>query len=193
MIRSFRSVAPTVDPSAFVDASAQVIGDVQIGAECSIWMGAVLRGDIHAIRIGARTNIQDLSCVHVMRGTHPATIGSNVTIGHGVNVHGATIEDRCLIGIGAILLNGSVIGTGSIVAAGALVTEGTIIPPGSLVMGSPGKVRRPLSPEEDASIMRYADNYVRYRLDYIREAGSGIRDPRDPAAAGSRIPDPGSR
>jgi gamma-carbonic anhydrase len=166
VLRPFRSVHPQVDPSAFVDISAQVIGDVHIGAESSVWMNVVIRGDVHYIRIGARTNIQDGTIVHVMRDTHPTTIGDDVTIGHGAVVHGTTIEDRCLIGMGAILLNGCRIGAGSIVAAGALVPEGMIVPPGSMVMGMPAKVRRPLSAEEDASIKWYADNYVRYRLDF---------------------------
>jgi carbonic anhydrase/acetyltransferase-like protein (isoleucine patch superfamily) len=166
MLRPFKSIHPTVDPTAFVDVSAQVIGDVHLGRESSVWMNVVVRGDVHRIRIGARTNIQDLAMVHVMRDTHPTLIGDNVTIGHSAVVHGCTIEDRCLIGMGAILLNGAHIGTGSIVAAGALVPEGMIVPPGSMVMGMPAKVRRALTPEEDASIIWYADNYVRYRLDF---------------------------
>jgi carbonic anhydrase/acetyltransferase-like protein (isoleucine patch superfamily) len=169
MLRAFRSVVPTVHLSAFVDASAQVIGDVHIGAESSVWMNVVVRGDVNSIRIGARTNIQDLTMVHVMRETHPTVIGDEVTVGHNAVVHGCTIENRCLIGMGAILLNGCRIGTGSIVAAGTLVPEGVVIPPGSMVMGVPGKVRRVLTPEEGASITWYADNYVRYRLDFQAE------------------------
>ncbi len=170
MLRPYRSIHPTVHPSAFVDVSAQVIGDVHIGSESSVWMNVVVRGDVHYIRIGARTNIQDLTMVHVMRDTSPTVIGDNVTIGHSAVVHGCTIEDRCLIGMGAILLNGCVVGTGSIVAAGTLVPEGMAIPPGSMVMGVPGKVRRALTPEEDASIKWYADNYVRYRLEFQAES-----------------------
>ena len=170
MLRPYRSIHPTVHPSAFVDVSAQVIGDVHIGSESSVWMNVVVRGDVHYIRIGARTNIQDLTMVHVMRDTSPTVIGDNVTIGHSAVVHGCTIEDRCLIGMGAILLNGCVVGTGSIVAAGTLVPEGMAIPPGSMVMGVPGKVRRVLTPEEDASIKWYADNYVRYRLEFQAES-----------------------
>jgi carbonic anhydrase/acetyltransferase-like protein (isoleucine patch superfamily) len=166
VLRPFRSVHPRVDASAYVDASAQVIGDVHVGAESSLWMNVVVRGDVNCVRIGARSNVQDLALVHVMRDTHPAIIGSEVTIGHSAVVHGCTIEDRCLVGMGAILLNGCRIGTGSIVAAGALVPEGMIVPPGSMVMGMPGKVTRALTPDEAASIARYADNYVRYRLDY---------------------------
>jgi carbonic anhydrase/acetyltransferase-like protein (isoleucine patch superfamily) len=166
MLRPYRNVFPTVDPTAFVDTSAQIIGDVHLGAESSVWMNVVVRGDVNAIRVGARTNLQDLTLVHVMRDTHPAIIGEDVTVGHSAVVHGCTIEDRCLIGMGAILLNGCHIGTGSIVAAGTLVPEGFVVPPGSMVMGLPGKVRRSLTPEEDASIQWYADNYVRYRLDF---------------------------
>ena len=166
MLRAFKSVFPSIDPTAYVDTSAQIIGDVHVGPESSVWMNVEMRGDVNRIRIGARTNIQDLTLVHVMRDTHPTTVGDNVTIGHSAVIHGCTIEDRCLIGMGAILLNGCRIGTGSIVAAGALVPEGMVIPPGSMVMGMPAKVKRPLSVEEDASIKWYADNYVRYRLDY---------------------------
>jgi carbonic anhydrase/acetyltransferase-like protein (isoleucine patch superfamily) len=169
MLRPFRSIHPTVHESAFVDMSAQVIGDVHVGPESSVWMNVVIRGDVNYIRIGSRTNVQDLTLVHVMRETHPAVIGDNVTIGHCAVVHGCTIEDRCLVGMGAILLNGCRIGSGSIVAAGTLVPEGMIVPPGSMVMGVPGKVRRTLTPEEDASIKWYADNYVRYRLDFQAE------------------------
>ena len=169
MLRSYRSIYPTVHPSAFVDVSAQVIGDVWLGPESGVWMNAVVRGDVNHVRIGARTNIQDLTLVHVMRDTDPTVIGDDVTVGHGAVLHGCAIEDRCLIGMGAILLNGCRIGTGSIVAAGALVPEGCIVPPGSMVMGLPGKVRRQLTPEEDTSIKWYADNYVRYRLDFQTE------------------------
>ena len=169
MLRPYRSILPTVDPTAFVDASAQVIGDVHLGAESSVWMNVVVRGDVNHIRVGARTNIQDLTLVHVMRETNPTVIGSNVTIGHSAVIHGCTIEDRCLIGMGAVLLNGCVIGMGSIVAAGALVPEGMIVPPGSMVMGMPAKVKRPLTGEERDSIQGYADRYVKYRLDFLAE------------------------
>jgi gamma-carbonic anhydrase len=167
MIRPFRSVVPDVDPTAYVDVSAQVIGDVRIGAESSVWMNVVIRGDVNAVRIGARTNIQDLTLVHVMRDTHPTQIVDDVTIGHSAIIHGCTIEDRVLIGMGAILLNGCRIGTGSIVAAGTLIPEGMVVPPGMLVMGIPGKAKLPLTPAQDASIKWYADNYVRSRLDYM--------------------------
>ncbi len=169
MIRSYKGTAPTVDATAFVDDSAQVIGDVHIGAESSVWMNVVIRGDVHRIRIGRRSNIQDLTMVHVMRETHPTTIGDEVTVGHSAVLHGCTIEDRVLIGMGAMLLNGAHIGSDSVVAAGTLVTEGTRIPPRSLVIGRPGTVKRPLTDDEVAEIRWYADNYVRYRLDYLAE------------------------
>lgn len=166
MIRSFKDITPTVDSTAYVDHSAQVIGDVEIGAESSVWMNVVIRGDVNRIRIGKRTNIQDLTMVHVMRETHPTIIGDDVTVGHSAVVHGTTIEDRVLIGMGAVLLNGVHIEHDCVIAAGSLLTEGTRIPARSLVMGRPGKVKRPLTEEEVAEIRWYADNYVAYRLDY---------------------------
>jgi carbonic anhydrase/acetyltransferase-like protein (isoleucine patch superfamily) len=166
MLRPYRGRLPQVHATAFVDASAQVIGDVEIGAESSVWMNVVIRGDVNTIRIGARSNVQDGTIVHVMNETHPTGIGDEVTIGHGAIVHGCTIASRVLIGMGAILLNGVSVGEDSIVAAGSLVPEGTTIPPGSLVMGSPAKVRRTLTDEEVASILEYAANYVRYKEDY---------------------------
>lgn len=166
MLRPYRGRLPVVHPTAYVDASAQVIGDVDIGADSSVWMNAVVRGDVNTIRIGDRSNIQDGTVVHVMHETHPTRIGDDVTIGHAAVVHGCTIGNRVLIGMGATILNGAVVGEDSIVAAGSLVTEGAVIPPRSLVMGSPAKVRRPLSDEDVASILDYAANYVRYKKDY---------------------------
>ena len=167
MLRQYRSVLPTVHSSAFVDVSAQVIGDVHIGPESSVWMNVVVRGDVNYVRIGARTNIQDLTLVHVMRDTHPTVIGDEVTVGHSAVLHGCTIEDRCLIGMGAILLNGVEVGEDSIVAAGALRPERFRVPPRSLIMGSPARHRRTLSDDDVALILTYAQNYVRYRLDYM--------------------------
>ena len=177
MLRPYRGQLPRVHPTAFIDASAQVIGDVEIGEESSVWMCAVIRGDVHWIRVGRRTSIQDGTVVHAMTGTHPTSIGDNVTIGHGAIVHGCTIENLCLIGMGAILLNGARVGAGSIVAAGTLLTENMKVPPKSLVMGSPGKVRRLLTQAEVADIQLYADRYVGYRLDYMDER----RRPEEPA------------
>ena len=168
MIRTFKDATPAIASSAYVDASAQVIGDVHIGEESSLWMNAVVRGDVNTIRIGRRTNIQDGTVVHVMRNpSHPTRLGDEVTVGHGAIVHGCTIEDCCLIGMGAILLNGCRIGRESIVAAGTLLPEGMVVPPRSLVMGSPGRVKRALADAEVAFIRESADNYVRYRLDYL--------------------------
>jgi carbonic anhydrase/acetyltransferase-like protein (isoleucine patch superfamily) len=167
VLRPYRGISPRIHPTAFIDASAQVIGDVEIGEETSVWMNVVLRGDVHWICIGRRSNVQDGTIVHVMSGTHPTTIGDEVTIGHGAIIHGCTIENQCLIGMGAILLNGSHVGTGSIVAAGSLVVEEMQIPPRSMVMGSPARVRRPLTPAETAEIQAAANSYVECRLDYM--------------------------
>lgn len=168
MLRPYRGITPRVHPTAFVDSSAQVIGDVEISDESSVWMCAVVRGDVNVIRVGRRTNIQDGTVVHAMLGTHETHIGDEVTIGHAAVIHGCTIEAQCLIGIGAILLNGARVGAGSIVAAGALVTEDMQVPPRSLVMGSPGKVKRLLTQKEVDEIRLYADRYVTYRLEYIQ-------------------------
>jgi carbonic anhydrase/acetyltransferase-like protein (isoleucine patch superfamily) len=167
VIRPYRGTVPRVHPSAFIDESAQVIGDVDVGEEASVWMCAVLRGDVHWIRVGRRSNVQDGAILHGMTGTRPTSIGDNVTIAHAAVLHGCTVENQCLIGMGAILLNGVRVGAGSIVAAGTLLVEGMQVPPKSLVMGSPGKVRRLLTQAEVAEIQGYADRYVQYRLDYI--------------------------
>ena len=167
MIRPYRGISPRIDSTAFIDVSAQVIGNVDIGEESSVWMNTVLRGDVHWIRIGRRSNLQDGTIVHVMNGTHPTSIGDEVTIGHGVIVHGCTIEHQCLIGMGAVLLNGSHVGTGSVVAAGSLVVEEMKIPPRSLVMGSPARVKRLVTHAETVEIQTLADRYVGYRLDYM--------------------------
>ena len=166
-IRAYKNITPRIPPSAYIDVSAQVIGDVEMGEESSVWMNAVVRGDVHWIRIGRRTNIQDNTVVHVQNGTHPTTIGDEVTIGHAAIVHGCTIDNRVLIGMGAILLNGSTVGQDSIVAAGSLLTEEATFPPRSLIMGSPAKVKRALTDREVAMILEFSDRYVSYRLDYM--------------------------
>jgi carbonic anhydrase/acetyltransferase-like protein (isoleucine patch superfamily) len=166
VIRPYRGTVPRVHATAYIDDSAQIIGDVEIGDESSVWMCAVVRGDLQAIHIGRRSNIQDGTIVHVS-GSHGTTIGDSVTIGHGAVVHGCTIENHCLIGMGAILLNGVQVGASSIVAAGTLLVEGAKVPPKSLVMGSPGKVKRLLTHAEIADVQAFADRYVQYRLDYI--------------------------
>jgi carbonic anhydrase/acetyltransferase-like protein (isoleucine patch superfamily) len=166
MLRPYRSILPRLHASTFVDESAQVIGDVEIGEESGVWMNAVIRGDVNSIRIGRQTNIQDGCIVHVMRGTHQTLIGDRVTVGHGAVLHGCSIGDRCLIGMGALILNGAEIGEDSIVAAGTLVTEGMKVPPRSLVMGRPGVRKRELRADEIAGILEYAARYVEYRKDY---------------------------
>ena len=169
MIRTFRGRKPQIAASAYIDPQAVIIGDVTIGADCSVWPCVVIRGDVNFIRIGSRTNIQDGSVLHVMRDTHPLILGAAVTIGHGVVLHGCTIESRCLIGMGSIILNGAKIGSGSIVAAGTLVPEGTDVPPGSLFMGHPGKFRRALTDADQVSIDAYAERYVEYKNAYTAE------------------------
>jgi carbonic anhydrase/acetyltransferase-like protein (isoleucine patch superfamily) len=169
-IRPYRGKSPQIARSAYIDPAAVIIGDVVIGEDASVWPCSVIRGDVHFISIGARTNIQDGSICHVMRDDYPLILGDDVTIGHSVTLHGCTIESRCLIGMGAVILNGVTIGSGSIVAAGTLLTERTVIPPGSLVMGSPGKVKRALSESDQASIDAYAKRYVGYKNIYREEA-----------------------
>ena len=164
---------PRIHASAWVADNATVVGDVELAEDASVWYGAILRGDSALLRIGRRSNVQDGAVVHAMTGTHQTSIGDHVTIGHAAVIHGCTIENQCLIGMGAILLNGSHVGSGSIVAAGTLVTEGMKVPPKSLVMGSPGKVKRLLTQAEVADIQLYADRYVKYRLDYMNP-GPGL-------------------
>jgi carbonic anhydrase/acetyltransferase-like protein (isoleucine patch superfamily) len=169
MIRSYKGISPTIPASCYVDESAQIIGDVVLGEHASVWMNAVLRGDVHEIRIGAHTNVQDNSVLHGMKQLWGVHLGEYVTVGHSVTLHGCVIEDRCLIGMGSIILNGARIGAGSIIAAGTLIPEKTVVEPGSLWMGSPGKFRRKLGPEDDEMIMRYARNYLGYKDEYLKE------------------------
>lgn len=163
MIRRFQGHVPQIAASAYVDPQAVVIGNVAIAEDASIWPCAVLRGDYHPIRIGARTSIQDGCVLHVQSEEYSVTVGDRVTVGHGVILHGCTVESHCLIGMGSILLNGSRIGSGSIVAAGSLITERMQVPPGSLVMGSPAKIRRALVDDERAQIALSADRYVEFK------------------------------
>ena len=169
MIRAYKGISPTIPPSCYVDDSAQVIGDVVLGEHASIWMNAVVRGDVHSIRIGAWTNIQDCSVLHGMKEQYGVCLGDYVTVGHSVTLHGCAIEDRCLIGMGSIILNGARIGAGSIIAAGTLIPEKTIVEPGSLWMGSPGRFVRRLEEKDHEAIMRYANNYLGYKDSYLAE------------------------
>ena len=180
MIRPFGSVHPQVHTSAYVDESAQVIGDVHLGEEASIWCNATVRGDMYYIRIGNRSNVQDNSVIHTRTGSHPTILEDEVTIGHSVTLHGCYIEQGALIGIGSIVLDDVRVGAQSLVAAGSLLTPGTIIPPRSLVMGSPAKVKRPLGDEEVAGLKMFWQNYVNYVKIYrseFRVSGSEFKVP----------------
>lgn len=170
MIRSYKGKAPRVPATAFVDDSAQLIGDVVLGEHASVWMNTVLRGDVHSIRVGANSNVQDCSVLHGMLNQYPVILGDWVTVGHSVTLHGCVIEDRCLIGMGCIILNGARIGTGSIIAAGTLIPERTVVEPYSLWMGSPGKFRKKIDDKETQElILRYARNYLGYKEEYLKE------------------------
>lgn len=172
MIRPFQGLLPLVPASCYVDPSAQVLGDVQLGEQASVWMNAVLRGDVNSIRIGARSNVQDCAVLHGMRHLYPVIVGEMVTIGHNATVHGCVLEDAVLVGIGATILNNARIGEGSIIAAGAVIPEQTVIPPNSLVAGVPGRVKRTLGDADRALILNYAQNYLDYTAIYLRETGS---------------------
>ncbi len=169
MIRSYKGVSPTIPASCYVDESAQIIGDVALGEHASVWMNAVLRGDVHSIRVGAYSNIQDCSVLHGMKEQYGVFVGEYVTIGHSVTLHGCAIGDRCLVGMGSVILNGAWIGAGSIIAAGTLITEKTVVESGSLWMGSPGRFCRKLEAKDQESIMRYANNYLEYKDSYLAE------------------------
>lgn len=166
MIRKYKNISPRVDSSVFIEDSAQVIGDVEIAGDSSVWFNAVIRGDVNFIRIGERTNIQDGSVLHVTKDTHPLILGNDITVGHAVTLHGCTIRDRCLIGMGAIVLDGAEIGEDSIVGAGTLVKEGMKVEAGTLVVGVPARAVRKLNDEEKARIKKSAVNYINYSADY---------------------------
>lgn len=160
IVMAFAGKSPVLGRDVFLAPNATVIGDVELGAEASVWFGAVLRGDIGAIRIGARSNVQDLACVHLTEGLSQTVVGEDVTIGHGAILHGCSVGDRCLIGMGSIVLDGAVIGEGSLIAAGTLVPPRMVVPPGSLVRGNPGKVIRPVTAEEAQMGALGATHYV---------------------------------
>jgi carbonic anhydrase/acetyltransferase-like protein (isoleucine patch superfamily) len=162
VIAPYGGQAPRLHPSAFVAEGGVVIGDVEIGEGSSVWYGTIVRGDVNRVRIGARTNLQDGTVVHVTSGTHPTAIGDDVTVGHRAVLHGCTVNDRCLVGIGAIVLDGAVVGPDAMVGAGALVPPGMVVPPGKLVLGAPAKVKRDLTAEELAGLRPHAARYVEY-------------------------------
>lgn len=169
MIRPYRGVYPKIAASCYIDSSAQLIGDIEIGERSSVWCNATIRGDVNYIRIGEESNVQDNSVIHVEHDIYPTILGNRVTVGHSVTLHGCIIEDDCLIGIGAIILNGARIGQGCVIAAGALVPERMQVPAGSMVMGVPAKVKREITPEERERFRENAQNYVRYRQTYREE------------------------
>ena len=171
IVRGFRGTRPRVARGVFLAENCAVIGDVEIGEDSSIWYGTVVRGDVMPIRIGARSNLQDNTVLHVTAGKFGTTIGNDCTIGHAAIIHACTIEDACLIGMGAIILDGARVGRGSFVGAGALVTPDTNIPPGSFVLGSPAKVRRTVSDAEREAIEYGASHYVELARTYL--AGEG--------------------
>ncbi len=169
MITTYKGVSPQIAESAFIAPGAQIIGDVHIGEHSSVWFNCVLRGDCYYIRIGEHTNIQDATIIHVTNGRFATIIGDRVTVGHSVALHGCTVKDRSLIGIGAIVLDDVTIGEESFIAAGSLVTPGTVIPPRSMVMGSPARVRREVTDEEVARIDQHWQHYIEYKNQYIAE------------------------
>ena len=167
MLLAFQNKMPRVDPSSYIVENASVIGDVIIGEESSIWFNAVIRGDVNYIKIGKRTNIQDGCVLHVAREKYPLIIGNDVTVGHNATLHACTIESRCLIGMGATVMDGSNIGENCIIGAGSLVTSNTVIQPGNMVVGSPAKVKRKLADNEIHSIIKSASNYVNDIKSYL--------------------------
>ena len=172
MIRAYQGRLPVVPATCYVDLSAQLIGDVELGENASVWMNAVLRGDVNAIRVGANSNVQDCAVLHGMREKYPVIVGDWVTIGHNATVHGCTVEDMVVIGMGATVLNNSRIGEGSIIAAGSVVPEHTVVPPRTLWAGVPAKMRRDLTDKDRALIREYAQNYLDYVEIYLSEPGN---------------------
>jgi carbonic anhydrase/acetyltransferase-like protein (isoleucine patch superfamily) len=170
MIRSYQGRMPKIPASCYVDQSAQVLGDVTLGEHSSVWMNAVLRGDVHSIRVGANSNVQDCAVLHGQRNLYSVTVGDWVTIGHNATVHGCVVGDAVLIGMGVVILNDCRIGEGSILAAGAVLPEHTVVPPRTLWAGVPGKQRRTLEDKDRALILEYAQNYLDYTKIYLAEA-----------------------
>lgn len=167
IVRAYEGKEPRIGARVFVAESAALIGDVELGDDCSIWYGAVLRGDVHRIRVGARTNIQDNCVVHVTAGTHATTIAEEVTIGHAAIVHGCTIERGALIGMGSRVLDGAIVGELALIGAGALVPEGMSVPPRTLAVGVPARVKRELTADEIARLEQSWKNYVGYKDRYL--------------------------
>jgi len=175
MIRSYQGHVPKISPTCYIDQSAQVVGDVTVGDHSSVWMNAVLRGDVHSIRVGANSNVQDCAVLHGQRHLYAVTVGDWVTIGHNATVHGCTVEDAVLVGMGVVILNDCRIGEGSILAAGTVLPEHTIVPPRTLWAGVPGKQRRTLDDKDHALILQYAQNYLDYTEIYLAETAAAPR------------------
>ena len=169
MLRTYRGIHPQIAPNCFIEASAQIIGDVTIGEHSSVWFNSVVRGDVQQIVIGHHSNIQDLCMIHVTRDLHATHIGNYVSLGHGVIAHGCTIEDHCLIGMGARVMDAVVVGSESIVAAGAVIMAGMKIPPRSLVAGVPAVIKRQLDDQDVEYIDRFWRNYIEYKDIYLKD------------------------
>jgi carbonic anhydrase/acetyltransferase-like protein (isoleucine patch superfamily) len=175
MIRSYQGRLPRIPATCYVDQSAQVSGDVELGENSSVWMNAVLRGDVNSIRVGANSNVQDCAVLHGQRYLYSVTVGDWVTIGHNAIVHGCVVEDSCLIGMGVTILNDCRIGEGSIIAAGAVLPEHTVVPPRTLWAGVPGKLRRELGDNDRKLILEYAQNYLDYTAIYLAEMSTAVK------------------
>ena len=173
LLRAWGGKEPRLADSVWVAEGAVVVGDVEIGPESSIWFGAIVRGDVNHVRIGARTNVQDCSVLHVTGRTHPTVVVDDVTIGHRVTLHGCTVKDRCLVGIAAVVMDGAVVGEDAMVGAGSLVPPGMVVPPRTLAVGSPARVKRDLTPDEIAWFRTSATNYAGYAAQYRREGWAG--------------------
>jgi carbonic anhydrase/acetyltransferase-like protein (isoleucine patch superfamily) len=172
MIRSYQGRTPHIPATCYIDISAQVLGDVTLGEHSSVWMNAVLRGDVNAIRVGCNSNVQDCAVLHGQRYLYAVNVGDWVTIGHNATVHGCTVQDEVLIGMGVTILNDCHIGSGSIVAAGCVLPEHTVVPPRTLWAGVPGKLRREVSSTDLKLIREYAQNYLDYVAIYLSESDS---------------------
>ena len=170
-LRDFKGKKPRLGSGVFLAENASIIGDVEIGNDCSIWYGAVLRGDMHFIRIGSRTNIQDNCVLHITAGTHPTIVAEEVTIGHAAIVHGCTVKKGALIGMGSRVLDGAIVGESALVAAGAVVPEGMVVPPRVLVAGVPAKVKRPLSDAELERLEMSWRHYVELKDEFLKGKG----------------------
>ncbi|MBK6724375.1 MAG: gamma carbonic anhydrase family protein [Acidobacteria bacterium] len=186
MIKAFKNIEPTIHETAFITDDAIVIGDVEIGEDASVWYGSIIRGDVNFIRIGARTNIQDGTIIHVSSKTHATILEEEITVGHRVTLHGCHVESGCLIGIGAILMDGVRVGRNSLVGAGSLLTPGTQIPPRSLVLGSPARVKRELTDDELAYLDKSWRNYVELKklhvtqkFEFLAKLQQDIQDEQD--------------